>query len=251
MLIILSGCEKQKSYEDLMEEFQDHLDDRHELYAERLDFFNRASTQTIKTLLMVNVTITPTNRSVRASGLIYKETNTHYYVLTNHHVVHVQEGENATYRVQDYQGNLYQATLISSDPAYDLAILVFQKSLIPLEVITFSDTDAIKDDSMIIMGYPNMRMVSITMGNVINYSLINISHINETLININFEVITTFAPVNFGSSGSLVINQDLELIGIVYSAFIPTHAKVSEVTLIIPVSKVKEYLNLNEGGGFQ
>ena len=251
MLIILSGCEKQKSYEDLMKEFQDHLDDRHELYTERLDFFNTASTQTIKTLVMVNVSITPTNKSVRASGVIYKDTATHYYVLTNHHVVHVQENENATYRVQDYQGNLYQATLISSDPAYDLAILRFSKSLIPLDAITFSETDAIKNDSIIIMGYPNMRMVSITMGNVINYSLINISHINETLIDIKFEVITTFAPVNFGSSGSLVINQNLELIGIVYSAFIPTHAKVSEVTLIIPVSKVMEYLHLYQGGDFQ
>lgn len=244
------GCEKQKSYEDLMKEFQDHLNDRHELYEERLGFFNTASTETIKTLVMVSVTITPTNRSIRASGVIYKETQTHYYVLTNHHVVHVQDNESATYRVQDYQGNLYQATLIASDPAYDLAILSFTKSFISLDVITLSNANALKNDSIIIMGYPNMRMVSITMGNVINYSLINISHINETVIDIQFEVITTYTPVNFGSSGSLVINESFELIGIVYSAYIPSHSEVSRATFIIPILKVLEYIELVQGGDF-
>ncbi len=248
MFIFMSGCEKQKSYEDLLEEFQNHLDDRQELYQEQFDFFNTASTQTVKTLVMVNVSITPTNQSKRGSGVIFQESATHYFVLTNHHVVHTEPYESATLRVQDYQGNLYNASLIISDPAYDLAIISFPKSFIPLDMIPLSVLDPEKDESMIIMGYPNMRMVSITMGNLVNYSLVNVPNVNETVINIQFEVIMTFAPVYFGSSGSLVINQNFELIGIVFSAFIPSHSNVSEVTLIIPVSKVTEFINLYQGG---
>jgi S1-C subfamily serine protease len=247
-VFIISGCQEEKTYEDLFLEFQEHLEANHEIYQEHLDFFNTASTQTIKTIVMVSVNIIPTNALIRASGVIFDEDDTYYYVLTNHHVVHVDENEQAIYRVFDYQGNIYQASLVVSDPSYDLAILKFTKALKTLEIITFSENDAIKDDYIMIMGYPNIRMVAMTMGAVVNYDMIDISNINENIIDVKFEIMISYAPVNFGSSGSLVINGQHALVGIVFSAYIPTNDDISEATFIIPLSKVKEFLVLHNGG---
>lgn len=243
-LLILSGCQEEKTYEDLRQEFQDHLDSNHELYQERLDIFNHASTETIKSIVLISVNVVPTNTTVRASGVIFDEDETYYYVLTNHHVVYVDQNEQGIYRVFDYQGNIYQASLLISDPSYDLAILRFPKTLKVLKLVEFSETDAVIDDNITIMGYPNIRMVAITMGAVVSYDKLDISNINENIIDVHFDVMISYAPVNYGSSGSLVINELSELVGIVFSAYIPSHSDISEATFIIPLSKVKEFINL-------
>jgi S1-C subfamily serine protease len=245
---LVSGCQEPTTYEDLLVEFQEHLESNHEIYQEHLDFFNTASTETIKTVVMVSVNVIPTNELIRASGVIFNEDETFYYVLTNHHVVHVDENEQAIYRVLDYQGNIYQASLITSDPNYDLAILKFSKSLKVLKIIEFDYEEAVKDDYLMIMGYPNTKMIAMTMGTVIGYDLIPIPHINENDVNVQFDVMITYAPVNYGSSGSLVINENSSLIGIVFTASIPKNDDISEATFIIPLSKVKEFTELHMGG---
>lgn len=247
-MLILSSCQEEKTYDDLRDEFQNHLDNNHELYQERLDFFNTASTETIKSIVMISVNVIPTNTTIRASGVIFDEDETYYYVLTNHHVVYVDQNEQGIYRIFDYQGNIYQASLLTSNPSYDLAILRFTKSIKTLKLVEFSEEDAIKDDNIMIMGYPNIRMVAMTMGAIINYDSLDISSINENIIDVQFDVMISYAPVNYGSSGSLVINEMSKLVGIVFSAYIPANSDISEATFIIPLSKVKEFIALFHGG---
>ena len=245
---MLSGCQVNKTYDDLNNEFQNHLDDYHEIYQKRIDFFNVASTTTVQSIVMINVSIKPTNQLIKASGVVFDQSSTHYYVLTNHHVVETKENETATYRIQDYLGNLFNASLVYTDPNYDLAILSFPKISRQIQIITFSEQNPKLKDHIVIMGYPNIHMIAMTMGTVINYGKISLNPDNTSTINISFEVIITYAPVKPGSSGSLVINENHELVGIVFSAHIPR--EVSDATFIIPVIKVLEFIASAKAGGW-
>ena len=64
--------------------------------------------------------------------LFFTQDDSHFYILTNHHVTYSENAERTTYAVYDYQGNKYLATLVVSDASYDLSILKISKgTLVP------------------------------------------------------------------------------------------------------------------------
>jgi serine protease Do len=136
----------------------------------------------------------------------------------------------------------------NSNPNFDLAILAFPKISRQIQLISFGDEDPQVKESIAIMGYPNIKMMAITMGTVINYDTIELPLTESTMLNIDFEVMVTYAPVKPGSSGSLVINENHQLVGIVFSAYFPPYRDISEATFIIPVSQVLAFISLAKEG---
>ena len=125
------------------------------------------------------------------------------YVLTNHHVV--RSAERITVTLKDRRE--FQAELVGSDPATDVALL-----RIPGEALTalpFGDSEQLKvGDLVIAIGNPFGLGQTVTSGIV---SALGRSGIE----NGNYEdFIQTDASINPGNSGGALINSKGELVGI-------------------------------------
>lgn len=140
------------------------------------------------------------------SGIIVRQSNGTYYVITNHHVVN----EANEIRVATKDGKEYPAELVGKDERKDLAMISFKTSdHYPLAVL--GDSDAVRVGHWAIaMGNPlgEQFSFSVTMGIV--------SAVGRTGGpggNIN-DFIQTDAPINQGNSGGALVNIRGEVIGI-------------------------------------
>ena len=211
-----------------------------------VDFFNHLSNHVLKSAVMV---FSIGNQPSRGSGVVFLEDDTHYYALTNHHVIYKAPNETKYYRVQDYLGNIYDAEVIHLSPSYDLAVVKFLKTTMVFELIPFAKNNANVSEYVSIIGFPNTQVNAITMGEVTNYRVVEISNTPSEIIDITFSVMEMNAPVKGGSSGSLVVNQSYELIGILYAATLV--GSQTFFSFAIPIEKVIEFLELGsfEVGG--
>jgi len=140
------------------------------------------------------------------SGIIVRNKDGVYYILTNHHVV---EGASEI-KVSTRNGKEYTGTLVGSDERKDLAMVSFKTNdSYPLAALGDSDKVAVGDWA-IAMGNPlgEQFSFSVTMGIV--------SALGRTGGpggNIN-DFIQTDAPINQGNSGGPLVNIRGEIIGI-------------------------------------
>jgi len=140
------------------------------------------------------------------SGIIVRNKDGVYYVLTNHHVV---EGTSEI-KVSTRNGKEYSGTLVGSDERKDLAMVSFKTNdAYPLATLGDSDKVAVGDWA-IAMGNPlgEQFSFSVTLGIV--------SALGRTGGpggNIN-DFIQTDAPINQGNSGGPLVNIRGEIIGI-------------------------------------
>ncbi len=198
----------------------------------------------------MNVTVITTHQSNRdsyssqGSGVIYKEDRSYYYCLTNAHVVESDLKFPITaYAVYDCYGQQHMGTLVNSDFKYDLAVIKFMKGKEPLLTVDFANRNPFRGEDVIILGTPNGLINSVTYGDVCDYGTVTMTNeggSNDT--SVEFDVIWHNAPMWEGASGSVLLNSDMELVGINYAVatdddgnFIYGYA--------ISVSKVMEYLN--------
>ncbi len=242
MLITLSGCATVRTYDDLLADYQIHLEDNKEVYQSYIDYFNYISTETIQSVVLVKKTVTGSTGSTTGSGVIFMEDDLYYYVLTNNHVVYFGGSSSVIYTVSDYYGNDYSATKVVSSSDYDLAVVRFRKTPVILEVIEFATENAPLDSKIAILGYPSFQINAITLGVIKDYAAIFIESSDSNVINVNFNVLVSDAPVKSGSSGSLVINDSYQLAGIVYAGNFTNSSDTSQFSFAIPLEKVLEFL---------
>ncbi|MCR3906282.1 MAG: serine protease [Tenericutes bacterium] len=241
LIISLSGCTEVITYDDLYQDYQTHLNQNEPIYQSYIDYFNHISTETIKSVVSVKKTVFASSGSMTGSGVIFFEDSLYYYVLTNNHVVYEESNYSVNYSVGDYNGNNYSATLVANSSAYDLGIVRFRKGSEVLDVIEFALENTALDTNIAILGYPSFQINAITLGVAIDYSVIDIENPSTDIINVDFSVLVATAPVKSGSSGSVVINDLYELIGIVYAGNFTNSSDVSQYAFIIPVEKVYEF----------
>ncbi|MDO9628665.1 MAG: S1C family serine protease [Acholeplasmataceae bacterium] len=244
ILIGLSGCTTIRTYEDLLLDYQTHLEENKEVYQSYIDYFNHISTETIQSVVLVKKIVTGSTGSTTGSGVIYKEDANYYYVLTNNHVVYYAGSSSISYTVSDYYGNDYTATRIVTASSYDLAIVRFRKTTVVLEVIEFAEKNAPVNSQVAVLGDPSYQINAIPLGVDRDYTTIDIESSNPDVINVNFPVLVSDAPVKSGSSGSLVINEDYQLTGIVYAGNFTNSSDTSQYSFAIPLDKVLEFLEL-------
>lgn len=164
------------------------------------------------------------------SGVIIDEDG---YIVTNEHVV--SRASKITVRLSD--GKDFEATMISSDPISDLAVLKIN-SPTPLPFVTMGTSkDLMIGETVVALGNPFGLENSITTG--------VLSAKNRTLTfnseygDIKYDgLIQTDALINPGNSGGPLINIDGELIGI--NAAIVNQAQ--GIGFAIPVDKVRQTL---------
>ncbi|GAB4527129.1 MAG: DegQ family serine endoprotease [Roseibium sp.] len=125
------------------------------------------------------------------------------YVLTNHHVV--DNADKITVTLKDRRR--YEAKLIGSDPATDIALVQIEVG--GLSELPMGDSDTLKvGDLVVAVGNPFGLGQTVTSGIV---SALGRSGIGTEKYE---DFIQTDAPINPGNSGGALINTKGELIGI-------------------------------------
>lgn len=194
----------------------------------------------ISTMDRVNSTFRVLNRSFNdelgvtntGTAFIFEEDENYSYLLTNAHVVKIQQGyTNNQISVLDYNGIKSDAFILegSYQEQLDLAILVIDK--VNHQPIEIKDVTVNLNDEVVSIGY--YPTAQVTYGHIT--SLNRIDYI------VNMVVIGHTASILPGASGGPVFNSNLELIGINYSNVTSNGEFIRAYS--IPVSTIKNYIN--------
>jgi putative serine protease PepD len=154
------------------------------------------------------------------------------YILTNTHVVTL-DGQTASpsIEVKTYDGHIYNAKLIGTDPTNDLAVIKVDAN-VPFRPIKFADSDKVNvGDNVVAIGAPLGLSNTVTKGIVsaLNRTIQVSSSAapdnssggglqfwsgNSGKPAVNLDVIQTDAAINPGNSGGALVNDRGELIGV-------------------------------------
>lgn len=144
-------------------------------------------------------------REARAggSGVIISEDG---YIVTNNHVI-----DNATkLRVKLHDGRAFDAEIIGSDPATDVALIKIEASGLP--TLPFGSSDDLRlGEWVLAIGYPMELQSTITAG-IVSAKARRLGALDNSGGIESF--IQTDAAVNPGNSGGALVNTRGELVGI-------------------------------------
>lgn len=184
------------------------------------------------------------------SGVIFLETSSYYYALTNNHVIHKATGYSyVEYIVYDYNLNSYSDTeIVYNEADYDLAVVKFKKENKYKEnliVAKLADSNAVVNSDIIAIGQPKGVTNTITFGTISKYTTPpTITNASADESNVKFNVMQHNAYTNSGSSGGGVFNSNYELIGIAYACSTYSNGDFY-ASQAVPIEKVHEFLNDN------
>lgn len=243
-LFILSGCTFFQDYDDIYSDYENHLLDNLEVYNQRIELLNQVNTIVMPGVVSIKKVSSDLTSNAFGSGFIFDEDPFYYYVITNHHVVYDENTSSAIYSITDYKNNSYSALFVVSSNSYDLGVLKFRKRNEDLNVLEFAVDNPVSETNLIVLGYPESQLNTILMGSIERYGIVNITS-SETNINVLFDVIYANIPVKSGSSGSVAVNESLEVSGIVFAGDIPTGSTEAIMSYMIPNESIKAFLTEN------
>ena len=176
------------------------------------------------------------------SGFVYKTDNKNGYILTNYHVI--QGGKK--YIVTFSNGEEVEASLVSGDEYYDIAVLKVNKDKIK-KVATLGDSSKLElGDTVFTVGAPLGKeyMGTITKGIVSGTNrMVSVELSSGSYL---MEVIQTDASINSGNSGGPICNIKGEVIGITSSKLIGSG--VEGMGFAIPINAVNNIIGNIESG---
>lgn len=180
--------------------------------------------------------------SSSGSGFVYKTDDNYGYILTNYHVI---QGANK-YIVTFTNGNEVEASLVSGDEYYDIAVLKVNKDKVK-KVATLGDSSKLElGDTVFTVGAPLGKeyMGTITKGIVSGINrMVSVELTSGTYL---MEVIQTDASINSGNSGGPICNIRGEVIGITSSKLVGSG--VEGMGFAIPINTVNEVIGNIENG---
>ena len=178
-----------------------------------------------------------------SSGVIIAQGRSSSLVLTCCHCVQLPTGySRMSITVEDYLGNTYSASVYNYnsanviDPDYDLAYIEVS-GLYSLPPIEIAEEDVEIGDTVIALGSPGGQQNAITTGEVIDFTTIELENGDPLLSNVTFEVIQHTALIKGGSSGGVILNSKLELVGINYAG----NESQFDYGYSVPLSKIREF----------
>jgi S1-C subfamily serine protease len=135
------------------------------------------------------------------------------YVLTNNHVVAGDGGSGGTVQVRTADGTLYDAEIVGTDPAFDLAVVRLDGAS-DLPAATFADSDAVQvGDVAVAIGAPLGLSNTVTDGiiSATGRAVATGSTQDDATV---LDAIQTDAAINPGNSGGALVDGAGEVIGI-------------------------------------
>lgn len=170
------------------------------------------------------------------SGVLISEDG---FIVTNSHVV--EKADEITVTLSNKKS--YKATVIGSDPSYDLAVIKVEAKGLPY--LIYGNSDDVKIGQWVLaIGYPLNLETTVTAGIVSAKSRslgLNKDQNGNTQGGVE-SFIQTDAAVNMGNSGGALINTDARLIGINSAIASPT-GYYSGYSYAIPVNIVRKVVD--------
>ncbi len=165
------------------------------------------------------------------SGVIIREDG---YIVTNNHVI-----ENANkIEVTLNNNETYEATLVGTDPATDVALIKIDATNLP--IVPMGDSDQLRlGEWVIAIGSPYDLRSTITAGIVSAKGRSMPNYSGEFKIE---SFIQTDAAVNPGNSGGALVNKAGELVGI-NTAIISQTGSYTGYSFAVPVNIVKRIVS--------
>jgi S1-C subfamily serine protease len=158
---------------------------------------------------VVTVYVTSSSSSGSGSGVVLTDDG---YVVTNNHVV--AEGGNAeSVQVRTSDGTLYDATVVGTDPASDIAVLRLEGAE-DLTPATFADSDEVQvGDVAVAIGAPLGLSNTVTDGiiSATDRAVATGSTQDDATV---IDALQTDAAINPGNSGGALVNGAGEVVGI-------------------------------------
>jgi len=247
MSITLSGC-RTRTYDTLYEDYETYLTEQKDVYQNYIDYVETLSSEVLKSVVLVKADFLSYSLENFGSGAVIDEDDTYYYVLTNNHVVTFMGSYATRYEIKNYLDETLSATVMFSDENYDLALLKVEK---PADLTVFEiNYDTLSAaDLMVVAGYPSGQNHAITMGYFMEYNRVTVTDDSSAVNKVTFDIIISSVPVKSGSSGSALINESSELVGLIYAGRFPSSSDVSSNAYAIPAVKILEFLELHGYGG--
>ena len=159
---------------------------------------------------VVSIEVTTRTGGGTGSGSIYKTSATESYIITNNHVV-ADAATSGTIDVELLNGDVYPATIVGRDIAYDLAVIKIKEG--NLATVKIGDSAKVSvGDPVIAIGSPLGLASTVTSGiiSALNRPVITGSTGLESYVN----AIQTDAAINPGNSGGALIDSAGKLIGV-------------------------------------
>ncbi len=163
------------------------------------------------------------------------------YILTNNHVI---DGADQV-RVELTDKRVFDAKVVGTDPASDLAVLKIEGSGLP--VVSIGDSNGVRvGDVVLAIGNPLGVGQTVTMG------IISAKGRATGVGDGSYEdFLQTDAPINQGNSGGALININGELVGINSQILTPTGGNIG-LGFAIPSNMAREVMGqLKENGRVQ
>lgn len=187
----------------------------------------------------VYIEVTGDRVSSSGSGFVYKTDDNYGYILTNHHVIN--NGKKFVVTFSD--GTESEASLVSGDEYYDIAVLKLSKDKVK-KVATLGDSSNIElGDTVFTVGAPLGKEY---MGTITKGIVSGINRMVSVSNNYLMEVIQTDASINSGNSGGPICNIKGEVIGITSSKLVGSG--VEGMGFAIPINTVNEIITSIESG---
>ncbi len=159
---------------------------------------------------VVTVYVSTSSGSGSGSGVVLTDDG---YVLTNNHVVAGEGGDTGSVQVRTADGTLYDASIVGTDPASDLAVLRLDGAE-RLNPATFADSDDVQiGDVAVAIGAPLGLSNTVTTGiiSATGRAVATGSTQDDATV---LDAIQTDAAINPGNSGGALVDGAGEVIGI-------------------------------------
>ncbi|MBQ9185225.1 MAG: Do family serine endopeptidase [Bacteroidales bacterium] len=169
-------------------------------------------------------------RQASGSGVIIREDG---YIVTNNHVVENAEKVEVTLN----NNKTYEATIVGTDPATDVALIKVAETGLP--TVPFGNSDELRLGQWVIaIGSPYDLRSTITAG-IVSAKGRQMQHSTRELKIESF--IQTDAAVNPGNSGGALVNEKGELVGI-NTAIVSQTGSYTGYSFAIPSNLVKKVI---------
>ena len=192
---------------------------------------------------VVTISVTGTDGAGTGSGIVLSDDG---YILTNNHVVTLDGSvADPTIQVTDNSGKIYAATIVGTDPVFDLAVIKLDgaSGMTPMDVADSSKLNV--GDTVVAIGAPLGLSGTVTDGiiSALNRSITVASSAvpdtsdgedgssgggdtwgfeipgqegqgTQATASISLPVVQTDAAINPGNSGGALVNDDGKLVGV-------------------------------------
>ena len=196
--------------------------------------------EVVDQLMESTVTVVVKGASVSGfgSGFIYSADG---YVITNHHVVAADSAVDV--QVMLSSGKVYDATVVGSNEAADVAVLKINAD-VPLKPVTVGDSDmALVGEDVVAIGtaVELEYQGTATFGRISASSRIVTFSDSDGTITKRMYVLQTDTSINPGNSGGPFVNMDGEVVGVVVMKLMGNSQKYYEgMGFALPINGVVE-----------